>query len=239
MRIGYSAAAILAVASISLVACSSSSPGAEPDVTSITAAATSTVAAARPAPYMLQESGKGEYIALVQTADVVQLSAAWRKIRDQILKTEADGGYFVRFDCSVGDDPSKAANRLANAKVAVGAFGAAQTGLRAGGAEFKATSGPRCGDDPGYKSTANRTAPLSEQSVNDLCHEFIEEKYTVEQLPVTITETATSASADGGWLATGTAQGTSKYGTDIAVMQYRCEVSNTAGTMRRDVTLTS
>ncbi|WP_145238463.1 DUF2510 domain-containing protein [Prescottella equi] len=216
--------------------------GASKDDDESQAAATSTSAApaaaepVQPATYTLHEDGKRGYRALVQTAETPRLQAAWKQIRTQLADTMPAGGYFVTFDCAIGDDPDEAANRLANAKVAIGALGAAQTGLKEGGNEFKMNKGARCGEDQGFHATIDRAAPITEQSATDICRERIEDEYTAEQLPVSLSDVHAVEGAQGKWAVTGTAQGTSKYGTDAAVMCFSCNVWKTdTGTLMRDL----
>ena len=226
--------------SLTLAGCSSSTaPTATPDSAAAAPSTTTTTAAAatpQPAAYTLQQDSDREYRALVTTADSHSLRLAWEKIRAQFLSAGDPGGYFVRFDCEIGDDPTTAANRLANAKVAVGARGAAQTGLREGKSEFTMNSGARCGDDDGFHATFDRAAPLTEQTVTDVCHEHIEDKYTVEQLPVDLRGVTTTEAPDGKWVVSGEAVGTSRYGGDPAVMEFTCNVWKTpTGTLMRDL----
>ncbi|GBF17705.1 hypothetical protein Br6_05112 [Rhodococcus sp. Br-6] len=201
-----------------------------------TSAAPAAVEPVQPATYTLHEDGKRGYRALVQTAEAPRLQAAWKQIRTQLADTMPAGGYFVTFDCAIGDDPTKAANRLANAKIAIGALGAAQTGLDEGGNEFKMNKGARCGEDEGFHATFDRAAPITEQSATDICHERIEDEYTAEQLPVTLSDVDAAEGAQGKWTVTGTVQGASKYGTDSAVMRFSCNVWKTdTGTLMRDL----
>ncbi|MBX7431128.1 hypothetical protein JDV09_03235 [Mycobacterium sp. Y57] len=56
-------------------------------------------------------------------------------------------GYFVQINCSTGGTESSD-NRLANARFAVGAIGAARLGLADGAREFKPLTGVKCPTDP-------------------------------------------------------------------------------------------
>ncbi|MBM4574956.1 hypothetical protein GS896_25660 [Rhodococcus hoagii] len=229
------AAAVVVGLGASLTACSSDDTT---DTATAAAASTTTTRTFVPppaAPYTLHRDGKDEFTATVTTADTQALRVTWQKIRKEILASEPDGGYFIHFDCA--NPTPEHSPRIGNGKVAVGRLGAAQTGLNAGSHEMKFVDGARCGDDPGYTSTADRKAPLTEQSVNDLCREWIEEKYTVEQLPVTIANAKAVEGTEGKWTGTGTAQGASKYGDETAVLSYTCTAQNNTGTMLRTVKL--
>jgi len=190
---------------------------------------------ARPAPYTLHESGDGHFYALVKTADTRQLMAAWHQIREEIVETRPDGGYFVTFDCAVGHDAGEAVNRLANAEVAVGRLGAEQTGLEAGADEFTMTAGARCGEDLGFHATFDRSAPLTEQSAVDVCRERIEDEFNTDQLPVALRGLEAVEVAEGQWTVTGTAQGAETYGP-TAVIRFSCNAGTTdTGALLQDL----
>lgn len=241
MRTYRSSAAVAALAALTATVTACDGAGNSGDDTASTTAATSTTtstAVAQPVParYTLIQDNDRNFRALVTTADSKALNLAWQSIRTQFLNEYSDGGYFVQFDCQYGDDPDKAANRLANAKVAVGALGGAQTGLAPGKSEFKMNKNARCGEDPGFKATYDREAPLAEQAVVDICRERIDEEYTVEQVPATLRDVKTTTAADGKWTVTGTAQGTGSYGVDAAEMVFTCTVWKTdSGTVMRDL----
>lgn len=232
--------ALLTLATATLVGCSSATTNADETV-SLAAPPTATTTAATPtvqpviAQYTLVEDTERNYRALVETADSKSLNLAWQKIRQDFLDNYPDGGYFVRFDCAIDDNPDAAANRLANAKVTVGALGAAQTGLKKGQHEFKMNDNARCGDDPGFKATFDREAPLSEQVAIDICNEHIDDQYTVEQVPATLADVKATAT-NGKWTVTGTSQGNSPYGVNPATMVFTCNVWKTdSGTVMRDL----
>jgi hypothetical protein len=237
------AVALTAGIALTLSGCSSGTePTTAPDATTATAtprtttAATTAAATPQPSTYTLEQSNNREYRALVTTADSRSLRLAWETIRAQFLAAGEPGGYFVRFDCEISDEPGAATNRLANAKVAVGALGAAQTGLREGKSEFVMNPGAPCGDDDGFHATFDRTAPLTEQTVTDVCREHIEDQYTVEQLPVELRDVTATEASDGKWSVAGEAVGASRYGGDTAVMEFRCSVWKTStGTLMRDL----
>jgi len=236
-----SSLAILAFAAVTVTGCSNTATSTDESSSTATATSTTTTTAAltvQPvaAKYTLVEDTDRNYRALVDTADSKSLNLAWQNIRKEFLASYPDGGYFVRFDCAIDDDPNTAANRLANAKVAVGTLGAAQTGLNKGQNEFRMNKNARCGDDPGFKATFDREAPLSEQAAIDICNERIDEEYTVEQVPASLADVKATAAANGKWTVTGTAQGTSPYGGNPATMIFTCNVWKTdSGTIMRDL----
>lgn len=82
----------------------------------------------------------------------------------------------------------------------------------------------RCGEDPGFKVTYDREAPLAEQAAVDICRARIDEEYTVEQVPATLRDVKTTTASNGKWTVTGTAQGTGSYGVDAAEMVFTCTV---------------
>lgn len=111
---------------VGVVGCSAKETSNQPTVTSTPKA--TPVAPAVPA-YQLSENSR-KLTALVKTDDTEQLRLVYREISGNVLATHPEGGYFLYLDCAFGNDPSKAANRLATAKIAVGKLGAAQTGTR-------------------------------------------------------------------------------------------------------------
>lgn len=86
---------------------------------------------------------------LVRVAvDALPAGDGLRTIFDAVRATKKqDGGYFVQINCSTGGT-DQADNRLANGRFAVGALGAAQTGLKPGAAEFEAEAGRTCPAGP-------------------------------------------------------------------------------------------
>ncbi|RVW06372.1 hypothetical protein [Rhodococcus spongiicola] len=228
------AVGILAICTVGLSACAGADT-ADTDGNSVSIS--KAAAAPRPATYTLSEIGDYGYTATVSTADTDSIGAAWTMIRGQLLDTKPDGAYFVNFTCAdpaPGKDPL-----LGTAKVAVGQLGATQTGIDAGKGSIDYVPGARCGEDPGYQSQVDRNAPLDADAVNDLCREFIEEKYVVQQLPVDIANERTEQNSDGKWTATGTSQGASKYGAETATITYTCTVSNTTGALSSNVEFTT
>ena len=89
---------------------------------------------------------------------VVELEGSTYRVTVEALPTEREagwitwelmqgqheaGGYFVQVNCATGGTGS-ADNRLVNAKFAVGALGAAQTGLQEGRQETAMVDGAVC-----------------------------------------------------------------------------------------------
>ncbi|WP_275463363.1 hypothetical protein [Streptomyces noursei] len=67
-----------------------------------------------------------------------------RAVFDDVAgKLDDDAGWFVEINCKTGGT-SKADNRLANGKKAVGSIGAATTGLEDGKTEYEANKGATC-----------------------------------------------------------------------------------------------
>lgn len=189
-----------------------------------TPAATTTPAAApAPAAYELTESGR-QLTALVRTDDTGQLGAAFREISTKVLFGRPEGGYFVHFDCAYGNDPSKAANRLATGKIAVGRLGAAQTGLPEGETSIDYQTGRTCRDTPPSTPFTPGRA-LDRDYAVELCRGRVEDKYVADQRPVTLSSVNASQTA-GKWFVTGVAQGKAKPGMgDMARMSFQCIVS--------------
>ncbi|MGW3711359.1 hypothetical protein ACWDN6_14575 [Streptomyces albogriseolus] len=119
------AAAVLLAALATLTACSS-----EPEP------------AADAPPYTITEqddTGNQRTVRVeVKTAD--RIEDVFNTVADTL---DDEGGWFVEINCSTGGTKS-ADNRLGNGKKAVGATGAAATGLDEGGTQFEAQPNPEC-----------------------------------------------------------------------------------------------
>lgn len=119
------AAAVLLAALATLTACSS-----EPEP------------AADAPPYTITEqddSGSQRTVRVeVKTAD--RIEDVFNAVADTL---DDDAGWFVEISCATGGT-AKADNRLGNGKKAVGATGAAATGLADGETEFEAQPNPEC-----------------------------------------------------------------------------------------------
>lgn len=226
------APALIGLAALTLTACGDSKTTAAPSTSTSVAATTTPVQAAS---YTLHQDGK-VFRVLVTTADSRALNLAYEKIKSQMLSNQPAGGYFLSFDCAYDDaGTTKAANRLANARIAVGKLGAAQTGLKEGQGRFEMNKGARCEANPQPAVTADKDAPFTEASVTDICQRRIEDEYTVEQLPITLSNLKTTTAADGRWTVTGNAQGT-KAGADAALMSFTCNVwKSPTGLVMRDL----
>ncbi|WP_330253162.1 hypothetical protein OG874_00655 [Nocardia sp. NBC_00565] len=201
-----------------------------PSTPSTTAAPPRTTQAAAPR-YEFSEKGR-QLTALVWTDDTEQLRLAYREITKNVLATHAEGGYFLNLDCGIGNDPSKAANRLAVAKIAVGKLGAAQTGLAEGKSSIDFNTGRTCREDQ-TPATFDPNRQLDKDYAVELCRGKIEEKYVADQRPVKLANVSTTE-AGGRWTTTGKAQGASKTGGDMALVTFECV--STSGPLRTELT---
>ncbi|WP_159844963.1 hypothetical protein [Nocardia sp. CY41] len=218
----------IALLSAGLAACSVDDTSSPTTTTPSTAAAT---VAAVPA-YEFSEDGK-KLTALVRTDDTDQLRLVYREISGRVLASYPAGGYFLNLDCAFGNDPSKAANRLATAKIAVGPLGAAQTGLEPGKASIDFNTGRMCREGAAPE-TFNADRSLDRDYAVELCRGRVEEKYVADQRPVKMMNIDVTE-ASGRWTVTGTAQGKSKPGGgEMAKVSFQC-VSTNDGLLKTDL----
>lgn len=183
---------------------------------------TTTTAVTVPA-YEMTEQDR-ELTALVKTDNTDQLRLVYREIADQVTDTYPDGGYFLRIDCAFGNEPGKAAIRLANARIAVGQLGAAQTGLKAGQSDIEFNTGVRCVENPA-PTTFDPNRPLDEGYAVELCEGRLEEKYVAGQLPLTLSKVRVTEEG-GEWTVTGSVHGTVPEGQSAADMNFECVVAD-------------
>lgn len=87
----------------------------------------------------VDERGQQRYVT-VKVTTATGLREVFDAVRDRY---QDEGGYFVSIDCATGGT-TKAANRLATGKYAVGQEGAAATGLKDGDSEFTPNQPARC-----------------------------------------------------------------------------------------------
>ncbi|GAA3223409.1 hypothetical protein [Actinocorallia longicatena] len=94
------------------------------------------------APYKIVRTEKGLFVAEV---DRLPEGDGLRRIFDEIRRAhdDRDGDWHVWINCSTGGTAA-ADNRLATGRYAVGQLGAANTGLKAGEAEFEPVAGAKC-----------------------------------------------------------------------------------------------
>jgi hypothetical protein len=91
-------------------------------------------------PHTVQQDGSAITAVVDQT---ITDRDAWL-ITQSISRTDLDeGGYFVLINCATGGTDTTD-NRQANGKIAVGALGAAQTGLNQGGFDAELLDGATC-----------------------------------------------------------------------------------------------
>ncbi|MFF2493267.1 PASTA domain-containing protein [Agromyces sp. NPDC058064] len=84
----------------------------------------------------------GDLFEVTVAATITARDAHWI-VRDIADATDADGGYFVSINCSMGGT-DLVDNRQANGKFAVGKRGAALTGLAVGASESEIVEGATC-----------------------------------------------------------------------------------------------
>ncbi|OMC00351.1 hypothetical protein A5733_04365 [Mycobacterium sp. NS-7484] len=181
-----------------------------------------TVAATVPA-YEMTEQDK-ELTALVKTDNTDQLRLVYREIADQVTDTYPEGGYFLRIDCAFGNEPGKTAIRLANARIAVGQLGAAQTGLKAGQSDIKFNTGVRCIENP-EPETFDPNRPLDQTYAVELCEGRLEEKYVAGQLPLTLSNVRATEDS-GEWTVSGSVRGTVPEGQSSSDVSFECVVTD-------------
>lgn len=184
---------------------------------------TAIVTAPKTPPYDLSENGR-QLTALVRTDDTELLRLVYREISGRVIGTHQPGGYFLNIDCAIGNEPGKAANRLAVAKMAVGQLGAAQTGLEAGKSTIDFNTGRTCREGAA-PTTFDRARPLDRDYAVELCRGRIEEEYVADQRPVKMFELNVTE-AGGTWTVTGVAQGKSNGGLEKAKMAFQCSAVN-------------
>ncbi|MBF6189406.1 hypothetical protein [Nocardia farcinica] len=201
-----------------LPACTSGESSSSPSSATATAAS---AANAAPPTYQLSED-RGVLTALVRTDDTAELRSVFDEIADDVLANRPDGGYHVRLDCAIGHDPTKAANRLANGRIAVGALGAAQTGLKPGQRTIEFNTGRTCREGA-PTTTFDPGRQLDREYALQLCRGRLEEKYVADQRPLDFTGVSAVEGAEG-WTVTGAAQGKAKPGATTAVVDFECRV---------------
>ena len=136
--------AILGGAAIAVALCGCSGSGDSGRPASVLTEAASSVAAAAPSsvpPYRLEARDDLFDVFVDRLYSDAELQQIVADLQSKYGARE--NGYFVRINCSTGGT-SGADNRLANAKFAVGALGAARTGLAAGQLEFEPVAGSQC-----------------------------------------------------------------------------------------------
>lgn len=116
--------------------------------TSVRAAESTRATAAMPprdttVPMYVVRQDRDEYLTVLvaRLPSQAQLENVLAEVKSDYGKD--DGGYHVAFDCSPDMSPA-AASRIANGKFAVGAIGAARTGLRIGGSEVVMLDNAAC-----------------------------------------------------------------------------------------------
>lgn len=104
-----------------------------------------TAAAVRAIPFTITEQPPtGQDGTIRITVDEVPSVEQARMLLDGLQEVfTTDGGYFVQINCSTGGTPTSD-NRLANGKFAIGAIGAARTGLTAGTGTVELVDNPVC-----------------------------------------------------------------------------------------------
>lgn len=223
------ASAALALTALALTACGDDEPSAA--ATSTTVAAKSTPATTLVPPYVLNKDGR-QIVALVVTEDSQELTAIYREIAQKAYDTYEEGGYSLYLDCAFGNDPAKAANRLATARIAVGKLGAVQFGLAPNTASFEQNPGRRCVENPTPTPTIDKNAPLNEENVLARCKSRVEEQYVASQLPVTLIDPKVTEGTDGTWRVKGKVQGKRGDISDSAIIDFTCEVSTTTSSAK-------
>jgi len=202
-----------------IAACSSAPETPAPATTTNTTIAT----APKTPPYELLENGR-QLTALVRTDDTELLRLVYREISGRTIGTRPAGGYFLNIDCAINNEPGKAANRLATAKIAVGTLGAAQTGLGPGKSTIDFNTGRTCREGA-TPTTFDRARVLDRDYAVELCRGRIEEKYVADQRPVKMFDVNVTE-AGGTWTVTGVAQGKSNGGTEKAKNAFQCSAVN-------------
>ena len=126
--------------------CATDSDKADRNTTPAATPATTTTTPPRTRPYTLTVLGDGHLDVGIES---VYLTSDLEQIVDELHRKYVDqpDGYFVTFTCAAAGTVALD-NVIANAKFAIGAIGAAITGLPAGGSEVVPVPGAKCPPEP-------------------------------------------------------------------------------------------
>ncbi|MGV9668672.1 hypothetical protein [Nocardia niigatensis] len=115
---------VLALAAAAVAGCSSQTTPAAAPATSTPAPAKTADNFPEPPPFTHTIDGK-EITVLTTSADPTDLLNTYNKVARTLRPTLAEGGYWIRIDCSLTDAKVR---RLANGTLGIGKLGTAQVG---------------------------------------------------------------------------------------------------------------